>query len=88
MEGIGGNIYKRHLLLLGLTLAKCDIARHWKVVTAPPLTAWKNGLEFSMGLERPIFQARGCPRKHSKIWRRWAEYRGLPLEPASSIAEV
>lgn len=81
MEGIGGNIYKRHFLLLGLTLAKRDIARHWKAPASPPFTAWLSGLDFCMALERPIFKARGCPRKHGRIWRRWADYRGLPLEP-------
>lgn len=81
MEGIGGNVYKRHLMLLGFTLAKRDIARAWKAERAPSVSAWKNGLDFCMGLELPIFQARGCPRKHYKIWRRWADYRGLVLEP-------
>lgn len=82
MTDIGGNIYKRHLLLLGLVLAKRDIARHWKAPMPPPLTAWKNGLNFNMGLELPIFKARWCPRKHKKIWQRWADCRGLELEPS------
>lgn len=81
MEGVGGNVHKRHLLLLGLTLAKRGIARAWKAQRAPPISAWKNGLDFCMGLEKPIFIARGCPRKHFSIWKRWADYRGLPLEP-------
>lgn len=81
LEGIGGNVYKRHLMLLGFTLAKRDIARAWKAERAPSVSAWKNGLDFCMGLEIPVFKARGCSRKHYKIWRRWADYRGLVLEP-------
>lgn len=81
MVEVGGNIYKRHLLLLGLTLAKRDIARRWRAPLAPLLVQWKAGMDFCMGLELPIFQARGCPRKHHKIWKRWADYRGIWLEP-------
>lgn len=88
MEGIGGNIYKSHLMLLGFTLAKRDIARVWKAKRAPSVSAWKNGLDFCMGLEVPVFKARGSPRKHYKIWRRWADYRGLVLEsPPDQCAE-
>lgn len=87
MEGIGGHIYKRHLLLLGLTLAKRDIAQAWKAPRAPPITKWKSGLDFCMGLERPIFIARGCPQKHYKSWKRWVDSQGLPLEPIESAAE-
>lgn len=81
MVEVGGNIYKRHLLQLGLALAKRDIAREWRAPLAPSLVKWKAGMDFCMGLEQPIFQARGCPRKHYKIWRRWADYRGLWIEP-------
>lgn len=51
LEGVGGNIYKRHLLLLGLTLAKRDIARHWKASVPPPaccLEEWP-GLQYGFG---------------------------------------
>lgn len=84
MEGVGGNIYKRHLLWLGLVLAKRDIALVWKASQAPPLSKWKAGLDFCMGLEKPIFEARGCPNKHYKIWQRWAEYRGIWLDPPNT----
>lgn len=50
------------LLQLGLTLAKQDIAKAWKDTSPSSLGAWKRGLYFCMGLERPIFAARAVPR--------------------------
>lgn len=78
-EDIGGNRYKRHLLFLGITLAKRDIAQHWKATSPPSVGTWKKAMDRCLSAEIAVFQARGCPQKHKKIWARWATYCGIDL---------
>lgn len=77
-DGIGGNRYKQHLLFPALTLPKRDIAQNWKASSPPTIGKWKTDLDRCMGAEIAVFVARGCPKKHRKIW---AAYRGIDLLP-------
>lgn len=62
-EGIGGNCYKRHLLFLGLTLARRDIARYWKASVPLSLGSWKRGKGYCLGLETKQYSRLGdAPR--------------------------
>lgn len=87
-EDIGGNRYKQHLLFLALAVAKRDIAQMWKATSPPTLGKWKTELDNCMGAEIAVFEARGCPAKHCKIWTRWADYRGIELPPLARVGPL
>ena len=78
MERVGGRKGVRTLIGMATMIAKRDIASKWNQEIAPTIVDWRKGMDRCAILEKPIYEARGCPGKYNKIWGSWLEYHGLP----------
>lgn len=67
-EGLDGSRAEKHFLNTALMVAKRDIAVHWLSPTTPTLAHWCRGVDWCAAQERPLYEARGCPKKFHKMW--------------------
>lgn len=50
--------------ILGLVVAKRDVARRWGVTENPTVQEWTKGTDLYMAAERrTTYQSRGCPKQ-------------------------
>ena len=77
LENIGGIRKERTFIKMVTSVAKRDIARKWKQPEPPSMAEWHRGVKWCANHEKPIYDARGCPQKHDKIWSKWWRYHGL-----------
>ena len=73
----GGSRGERRFLGMATMIAKRDIAKHWMAKQSPRLSTWRSGMDWVSKLEEPIYNARGCPQKHHRIWGKWWAFYGL-----------
>ena len=74
---VGGNRASRRFVGMATLLAKREIARYWMRPVSPSMSEWRAAMDWAAKTEEPIYLARGCPHKHSKIWGMWWDYFGL-----------
>ena len=74
---VGGTRASRKFVGMATLLAKREIARYWMRQISPSMKEWRAAVDWAAKTEEPIYLARGCPHKHSKIWGKWWEYYGL-----------
>lgn len=66
----------QHLVTLGYTLVKRELARGLGSAAPPSVAIWLKELDRCMLAETEVFVHRGCPKKWDKKWACWNRYRG------------
>ena len=69
---------------LGYSVAKRNIARLWGAENPPLFKEWQRDMDWCMLAEKVTYKIRGCPRKWSKIWDKWNNFRGGLVETLST----
>lgn len=75
------SVHVKSWVMLALMIAKRNIAQKWGAAQPPTLEKWKQGLDWAMFAEKSVYSARGCPKKWTKVWEPWNNYRGNICTP-------
>ena len=74
---LGGARGDRILVGVATLLAKRDIAKRWMSPLPPTVKEWRTGMDWTAKMEERVYVARGCPKKHTRVWGKWWEFHGL-----------
>lgn len=68
-------------VILGMTLAKRNIAQRWGAEQPPTPQQWCRDMDHTMVTEKSVYIHRGCPAKWTHIWNKWNHYRRNICDP-------